>query len=501
MIPIVIVEDEFLVRVGLRSMINWNFFGFYIAGDASNGQEGFELYEKYHPYLIITDIRMSPVSGLEMMQKIRNIDKEVKFIVISAYNDFSYAQQAITYGVELYLSKSTFRNDDLEEILPKIRDSYQKGNPAPQPVVSLSLEVFDSAFPATTDTEAIRQRLSQNNLDNGTRFLMASRFDRSRTHNANIPIQNTILKNLLESAEIPCQFYQRKDFLVCICKTDKPETLSQIAGEAHKTLQNYTMEPCFFGISSPLNENRQLFRALSEACLACNEFIFSKEIICRVFSAGYTTENISSLNLDTTLEELMSYVFSANHGETLYTLEKIVYSCQNYRTLERALFTVLSAFIEYDNSNSLSMLLESFLRKDDLAQIIVSLKNWIFSLPFNTIPAGGAGKEYVDTVISYIRNHLEENLSNQYLASMVHLSPNYLGKIFYQNTGVSITQYISNYRINQACDLLLQTNLPINTIGTMVGINNPHYFSRLFREMIGQSPSKYRSQNQEEQEI
>ena len=499
MIPIMIVEDEFLVRISLKSLVDWNSYGFYIVADASNGQEGLELYKKHHPYLIITDIRMTPVSGLEMMKEIRSMDDEVKFIVISAYNDFEYAQQAISYGVELYLSKSTFKNEDLAQILPKIRESYSKGNKKAEPALPSSPLNFNSAFPDITDSDAICRQLSENGLDTGMRLLLAGRFDRSYQHRDNNTMLHTILKNLLECANITFQLYIRKDFMICLCKTNDQNCLINIGKEAHQTLLNYTMTPCFFGISAPLEENSRLFRALSEACLACNEFVFDKNIICRTFSAQSTALNFGTLNLDTTLEELLSSVFSNAKDKTLSTIGKIIHSCKNYRSLERALFSILSSFIEYDSSSSLSSLLETYLRKDDIEKIIVSLNNWIYALPFNSLPTGSSSREYVDTVITYIKDHPEDNLSIQFLASKVHLSPNYLGKIFYQHTGVFINQYITKYRINKACDLLLQTDLPVNTIGNMVGIPNPHYFSRLFRETMGQSPSKYRLHVQEEE--
>lgn len=494
MIPIIIVEDEFLVRVGLKSLVDWNSYGFYIAGDASNGQEGFALYQKHHPYLIITDIRMSPVSGLEMMHKIRSMDPDVKFIIISAYNDFSYAQQAISYGVELYLSKSTFKNQDLAQILPKIHASYKSKYGETKDVAASVLLGFDAAFPDIAHPEAISRQLKKDRLHTGPRYILASRFDRSEPPACGLQMHKTILQNLLERAQIPFQLYTRKDFLLCLCQTKEELLLMQLSREAHDTLLNYTLSPCFFGISSMLEQNQQLFRAVSESCLACNEFILDKTVPCRIFSVHSTVLDYDNLNLDISMEELMSSVFSSRREETLFVLEKIMFSCRNYRSLERAIFTVLFSFIEYDNSDTLSSLLERFLKKDDLTRIILSLRDWIYSLPFNTLPTGGSANEYVEAVVNYIKRHLEDPLSIQSLAEMIHLSPNYLGKIFYQNTGAFISQYITSLRMNRACDLLRQTDLPINTVGAMVGISNPHYFSRLFRDTFGTSPSKYRMQ-------
>ena len=92
MIPVMIVEDEFLVRVGLRSIVEWETHGFRVVADAASAEKGLELYETHRPHLILTDIRMAPMNGLEMMRRIRERDRDVHFIVISAYSEFQYAQ-------------------------------------------------------------------------------------------------------------------------------------------------------------------------------------------------------------------------------------------------------------------------------------------------------------------------------------------------------------------------------------------------------------------------
>lgn len=494
MIPVMIVEDEFLVRLGLKSLVDWNSYGFYIAADASDGAEGFSLYQKYKPYLIITDIRMSPVSGLEMMKKIRAIDSNVKFIIISAYNDFEYAREAICYGVELYLCKSSFTNDDLAEILPKISLEYKRDTPADKPDTIAALLNFESIFPDALDSEGIMAQFNKAHLDGGPVYALASRFDRHDRNRPNRQLQQTLLENSLNHIGIPYQLYERQDFLLALCRADTPDILVQEARKIHHTLCNYTMSPCFFGISNPfISYAEQLFRAVSEACLACNEFIFDKTLPVRLFSSKNTAVSYKNLNLDICIEQLMSSVFAMQQDKTEEILKQIVESCENYRSLEKALFTILFSFIEYDNSSMISSLLEKHLKKDNLESITQSLCHWIYNLPFNAIPIGSSTSKYVDTVIHYIRTHLAEPLSNHSLAAMVHLSPNYLGKIFYQETGTFISNYITGYRMNKACELLTQTDLPVNTIGNMVGITNPYYFSKLFRDTIGVSPSKYRT--------
>lgn len=211
-----IVEDEFLVRVGLKSLIDWNACGFYIAADASNGQEGLALYEKYHPYLIITDIRMSPVSGLEMMDEIRKLDSEVKFIIISAYNDFAYAQQAIRYGVELYLCKSTFKNDDLTAILPKIKASYPDTRQTETSDSEPSFQNFSDVFTDASDTGSLERYLKQHHLADCPKMVIAVRHDRHNQNSIHQNLYHNIILNILKRCQISCLLFKRMTlFSVC----------------------------------------------------------------------------------------------------------------------------------------------------------------------------------------------------------------------------------------------------------------------------------------------
>ena len=93
MIPVMIVEDEFLVRAGLRTSIDWNAEGFEIVAEAQNGEEALELYQRYHPLIIITDIRLPKMDGIAMMKELRKQKAKVNFIVVSAYDDFQYAKE------------------------------------------------------------------------------------------------------------------------------------------------------------------------------------------------------------------------------------------------------------------------------------------------------------------------------------------------------------------------------------------------------------------------
>ena len=492
MIPVMIVEDEFLVRLGLKSLIDWNAYGFQIVADASDGQSALRLYQQYKPYLILTDIRMEPMDGLALMEEIRRQDPDVKFIIISAYSDFAYAQKAISFGVELYLSKSTLKNEELVQVLPRIRAAYEATHEKITGKDTRDIPEFETAFSDASDLSGIEKQLRKIQLSGNSLAVIACRFPKKDASHHTAALLQTVFQNQMDAMGTPCKLYRKQQFLLCVCGTSRQDALVPLLSGIHTTLLNYTSRHCYFGVSAVFQDLRHLFHGVSEACLACNELIIHPQAYIHLFTPSCIQIDFGEANLDIEMEKLMTSVFSSHWEESLDILKQIMGSCKNYRSLEKAVFTVLFSFIEYDNSSMLSSLLERHLRTDELRETIDSLLEWIYALPFHTMTTDNSSK-YIDTVVGYIKAHPEENLSIQFLADLVHLSPNYLGKIFYQKTGSLLNSYITNYRINKACDLLLHTDYPVNTVGAMVGIGNPHYFSRVFRDTVGMSPSKYRA--------
>jgi len=124
MFKVFLVEDEVIVREGIRNNILWEQYGFHFAGDASDGELALPLIRKVKPDLLITDIKMPFMDGLELIRLVRKELPSTKIVIISGYDDFSYAQQAIRMGVEQYLLKPIVK-EKMVEILIALRDKIE----------------------------------------------------------------------------------------------------------------------------------------------------------------------------------------------------------------------------------------------------------------------------------------------------------------------------------------------------------------------------------------
>ena len=126
---ILIVEDEVLVRCGLRSMVNWEKLGLDVIGDASNGKEALEIYEKEKPDIVMTDIKMPVMDGLELIEKIREQDQSTRIVLLICYEEFSYLMRAMKLGVSDYILKLKMKPDEIEKAMEKVCKELEQKNP------------------------------------------------------------------------------------------------------------------------------------------------------------------------------------------------------------------------------------------------------------------------------------------------------------------------------------------------------------------------------------
>jgi len=493
MIPVMIVEDEFLVRIGLKSIIEWEKYGFSVVADASNGQTGLELFKKFRPYLVITDIRMSPMSGLEMMKEIRAIDDKVKFIVISAYSEFEYAKEAIKYGVELYLNKASFSIDEIVEVLKKVAHSYKesidKDLHNTQPDKKILIPDLFHIIHGQNNNESLNSIMLETGLADCEKVVVACRFDRSQNliHNNSLIIN--IFEEILEHEKLKYGLYSYNQYWVLILDNTGSEKVYNCIRHMSETLRKYTKSRIYFGISPSFNDPNQLFHSINKACQSCNDFIFDKSVFVRKYSHENTL-GFNEHSVAVACEEIKSLLFSKKPENIYKLLHELVFSAKCYRSLVRIIFTIIASFENFDHIVDANELLNSIMSRDDLEDICHEIYNWITQLSVVKLQQKDS---YVEKVIEYIKEHLSENLSLKNLADKFHLSPNYLGKIFYKSTGIYLNEYVLNMRINKACELILNTDYSMYEIGLMVGIDNQNYFSKLFKKKMGVSPQKYKN--------
>lgn len=489
MIPVLIVEDEYLVRMGLRTTIEWERFGFKVVGDASSAEKGLELYQQHHPFLILTDIRMAPMDGLEMIARIRAQDDTVHFFIISAYSEFEYAQKAIRQGVDLYIDKARFSQEDIHQALDKVRADYQRRQLPSSPPPNL----HTARLPKLNELDGrlFREQPLQwcraQGLSATGGMVGALRYNRSLSPVQNLPQLADILAGMLQQASLPHVLFQHQGFVVAILDTQDAAAAANACRRATNTLEKYTDSVVCMGIS-PFGPNSPLPQALYNACCHCNNAVFNYHSTAE--SPPCQEPILTKDSLRAACQNIQLMVHSGQPEKATQQIHQLLQQAGHYRALERVVFLLANLLENLNPSLSASTLLLEALQLDSIEKIQNFFSAQLENLP-HTPPPKQAG--YIDEILLYISEHLNADLSLKTIAARFHLSPNYLGKLFRRQTGVHLNSYVVSCRMNKACTLIRTTGEPIGKIGAMVGIENPHYFSKLFKDTTGQSPHQYRS--------
>lgn len=483
MIPVMIVEDEFLVRVGLRSMIEWEAHGFTVVADAPSGEKGLQLFQEKRPYLILTDIRMSPMDGLEMMRRIREIDPDVKFIVISAYSEFEYAQKAIRCGVELYLNKSCFTSEELTPVLDRLAARYNRSaNPA-RPAPDASLEL-----PGPDDPAQVRHLLGEAGILTAPKVVIACRGDRSASRAVDPALLVTLAREAMAKVPFFSRVFLQDGFVVLLAARAEPEKIDTLPELLISTVESYCGTPFYAGISACFTQPDYLHQALSDACKACNGFLLDKSVRLRYYQREAPNPDLDK-HIRFLLDELQVRVYAADRQSVDELVHKAIGSATSYRSLERIMFQIIMSLEKFDHSILVSAAFKEAMC-DDIEEICRTLSGWAQALC--GLKPNQPERDCVDEILRYVEDHLQEEISLGRLAEMFHFSPNYLGQLFYQKTGVYLNAYVTNLRVHKAAELLLKTDLPVGDVAQAVGIDDPHYFSKLFKNRMGVSPNKYK---------
>lgn len=465
MIKTIIVEDEYLVRMGLKMVINWEQYGFQIVGEASDGAEGIKLYQKFNPQLIITDIQMPGINGLEMMKEIRNQDKDVKFIVISAYDQFEYAKQAIEYGVLKYCLKGSLMDTEIIQILEEIRNEFS---------------------PHTIESNRYYNDLEEKILKDYFHNLPFLRcFCFSKTNDKMVQKVNDYFTSV-DIAYVYTIKHQYVYWVIGCSDNMRLQTLSTRI-PLQKDLE-------FMGVSSEFELCKDYAKYINEAYFANRIHVINEkninfyEDIPEIYNAGSIIKEVKKIselmsmeNYDEAISQLKYIQKSILEIGSVYLFHKVIYKLigviaeYNVKIIEKTLYEEL---IDLDNYNEIFTKLVEYIKQECLENQKISEE-----------------RKYVKKVKNYIGHHYQENVKIKELADLVHLSPNYLGKIFYMETKEHLSDYINHIRLEKAKSLLKSGIYPVGEIGIMVGIGDPYYFSKIFKKRYGISPKECSKNN------
>ncbi|WAM33815.1 response regulator [Caldicellulosiruptor morganii] len=504
---VLVVDDEKLIRKGIRTILERNVSDIDQIEEASNGKEALELLFAKKFDILIIDIRLPQLDGISVLKKIQNLPQKPKIIVISGYDEFSYAKECMQYGAKGYILKPIDKKE-LIEIVERVKSELQKEENNLR-LVSLQrimrAKMFESEVNniifSGLDMSKFKERLKDLEISPDEKvksiyFLWAgSSFDQNDFSAEEDKLK---LEKILPQGSYICAIYnQRKDILVftkeAFCFEDIKKSYESLTGrkfymgvcDAEKTFENLKL----------------LYERAYKAALY--GFISGKEIEFWSQVAWREKEKFTRLDM---VEKLKEVILAGKQKEAIAVLDSIFnsefferYSADSILEVsERLYIHVVDWFCHHIPKKVLEFheyqSLDSILNFETVHDYIDHFKRFVHEATDMVSSLKGilSVKDEIDEAIKFINQNYHKDINMAMVANHVSLNYYYFSSIFKEKTGMSFLDYLNKVRVEKAKQLLAGTSLKIWEIAEKVGYKNPKHFARIFKELTGLTPNEYR---------
>lgn len=494
---VIIVEDEPPILNSLRGMVDNSETPFITQATSFNGKDGMELIEIHKPHVVITDINMPIMDGLEMITKAKKISPDTRFIILTGYNEFEYAQVALRLEVSDYLLKPVRQkilNNLLKEIAAKIHD---QDNIIESQYIKAELGLLNHG---DSSVEILK------NTSMHLFFVYAGNLINKSYHKFGDMIYNWELRDWTELKDELSKYcdrmhifrgqYSNELIVAVIWDLEEVKDIRIITNIIFQWARN---KETFInlGISETIKDGKSLrdcsFKAMN---VISNEMKFGRDaIIKQGYSEKEYKHDISS-EIKSDIKEL---TFMSTEEQLSKKLRRIIeyWDQQGYTT--RQLITEISYMFTTIGQKAIMKISEvdyKLLENDELLilandyeelydGILAQLKEILIS-PMDISSA----RELVDQIQEYLDRNFTSNITYKVLEDKFGYNQRYISNIFKEEKGISPNKYITNMRINMAKTLMMQNpEILIKDIAKVVGYADQLYFSRVFKEVTGKSPS------------
>ena len=454
MLKLLIADDEKTIRETIRSFINWEALDIEVVGTAKNGIEAYNMILDLYPDIVLTDIRMPGLSGLELIERMHEINKDMQFIILSGYNEFEYAKTAMQYGVRHYLLKPCSEQQIIDSI-KEIKQDYQT-------------RMIQKNILAEHDQ--LKSQLYTGMLISIINHYLAHGSDLTPEMEDTFYAEYRRHFGSVEQPYEVCYLYYLDPY-------NRTEAFKKISAFWEETYPGVRLHLLYVQNTMVL-----FFRAFAadpytELSVCLSELSFAKQ------STTPFARLCSFPGLKAAMHKLTSQI--RRYEEIFYYNGQSVLLINNYDNILRDIQTCADRiFHSTENTDADFSLL--FSQIENIQQLT--------GLQQMKTPASSTG-EISDKIKSYVRDHIENpELSLKWIAEHeLYMNVDYISKKFVKETGQKFSAYLTEMRIKKAKELLSGSNpVPIADVAELVGCgNNPMYFSQIFKKGTGMSPSNY----------
>ena len=544
MVKVYLVEDEIIIRQSIKNSIDWEKEGYEFVGDASDGELALPVILKEKPYILITDIRMPFMDGLELSRMVKAELPDIKIVILSGYDDFEYAKQAIKIGVAEYLLKpvsSAVLLEHLSEIAEKVRN--EREDLALKKVYYQEMQENEELIKMKFLGELISGKLSlADAMEKGKRFhmnlsgpfyrIILFKFiqeDRVKAgQSEDLARAYAAVGNYVDGLKDAFRFQRGVEgwaFLLTSVEEDMEAQTERFIEGLKAVIAPFEALTWFGGIGSEAARLRELRYSFREADKA--------------FAGRFVQEPNQIISVEQLNYEQLDNEFDANIFGEINQFDQIITRFLSSGSLEEVESFVGALFTEISEDHFRSLMIRQYiimniyatvltfckkLRKDagvdgeaagqmeslreneeilkravSTAESVDDIKAYIGTLLDHAIELRNtvSGRRYSDIIQTAKKrieqDYMSEDISLNSVAAEVCMSPSYFSSVFSKEMGKTFIEYLTEVRMEKAKQYLACSSMKTSEISYEVGYKDPHYFSYIFKKTQGCTPKEYRA--------
>ncbi|WP_440896514.1 response regulator transcription factor [Amphibacillus sp. Q70] len=500
---ILIVDDEMLIRQGIIKFIDWEKEGFQIIGEAANGQEALDMIKQTPPHIMITDVVMPIMDGVELVKKVKELYSDIEILVLSSFEDFEYVRSTFQNGVVDYILKPKLNSEDLLKTLNKIV-GRKSGSTIKAPHKSIAIEDIMKRLMQGYDVDdnqnIIKEKFPYHNysllklcIRHGERYSLNWDTIIEKLTTYFIDIHSAIIIKEKSAVTLLLNFESSKSTYI-------KRKLKEIA------LGHFLTQPkMIWLLSKEFDSINHIKSVYEDHLLKIQQYLFyfpdthlliedelpAEKSNTQEFDLNHFIELFKDRQFNISLEYMENHV---NCLASQYTKDSFEFTSLLGNIIFNMLVTLRN--LKYDISE-LEKKKYNFLKNLTEALDVHTAINY-FNLFLDEIKAlifsnkENHEQANMQKILTYIAEHYKESLSLTELADHFHFNPSYLSFYFTNHHDEGFSEYLNRIRIKKSMELLEYSSESISTISEKVGYSEHSYFSKVFKKITGMSPSRYR---------
>lgn len=502
MFELLLVDDEPVIRMTFRNLLPWDETPWHIAGMVANGQEALAFLNTHQVDIIITDMKMPHMSGLELIHRLQKQNYPGAILVLSNYSDFSLVRQAMNLGAKDYILKADLDEPIMYEALSRLSEHLTAREALP-----------DTGAPSSTD--GLRRTILRNTLLGFTLpeetpknmlLLPYAPYVLLDVHIAENPhrsvsyksIRNVLLANFNEQTDVIC--LSDYEYICFVPWQEDVNMMLHRSKQLIRQLKLYLNCEARILVSSVFSDIREMCQQLDRCKQAAQLFFYPTIENCLLAGNISLQSSIGEPTPEEAVQRLKAYQADSINQWFLMLLQRCAEHHISPDALKKYVADVLQLLLQKNPDLPEEALFSSHV--DIFACKSSEQLHGVFIETLRIIGEKSARPESAtNESVCKIKDYLQENFSGRItldtLASLVNLERSYLSRLFKKETGVNIFQYLAEIRLKEAQKLLTQGDMPVREVALKVGIEDPFYFTRMFKKQYGVSPTDYVQQSKD----